>query len=501
VATGGFSPVLIGAAAAAQRGESPGDGVDCTALMIEAAQNAVADSGAPAAALASQIDLVLVTRGLSGLPDGANQIAAALGASDALGVAYEPGIPQQTLINRAIGAVRRGQARTVIVAGAETKHRDDSARRGGVSIEPDPRPSCGADELIRPEGEIVARPEIEVGAVVPAQQYALIENARRFANRWSLDAHRDDIASLWAQFNLVAQGNSAAAFASPMAAAEIRDPSPQNRPVAFPYNKWHNSQWGVDQAAALVICSASSARQLGVDPQACVHPHVALESSYSLSLSRRSELHRWPAMYVLGQVAASELDRPLSEIEHVELYSCFPAAVRVQQAELSLGEAAPATITGGMSFAGGPFNNFVFQATVAMVERLRRDPGSYGLVTAVSGLLTKPGLTVWNTDAPHDTTAECLGTDLAEEAAAATSVRELDEDPRGRGSIVSYTVTYGQSPAAGELPPPTRMIAIVDLDSGQRAVAASDDVEVAGRAVGDDMIGVSVSVDGRRFEI
>ena len=33
------------------------------------------------------------------------------------------------------------------------------------------------------------------------------------------------------------------------------------------------------------------------------------------------------------------------------------------------------TITGGMAFAGGPFNNFVLQATVAMIERLRRQPG------------------------------------------------------------------------------------------------------------------------------
>ena len=94
-------------------------------------------------------------------------------------------------------------------------------------------------------------------------------------------------------------------------------------------------------------------------------------SSQSLSLSRRADLHRWPAMGVLGRAAEAQLGEPLTAIEHVELYSCFPAAVRVQQAELGLDPDATATITGGMSFAGGPFNNFVFQATVAMVERLR----------------------------------------------------------------------------------------------------------------------------------
>ncbi|MEM8706529.1 MAG: hypothetical protein AAGE98_08730 [Actinomycetota bacterium] len=476
------SPVLVGAASAEQWPTEPGEGLDCGALLSQAAANAIADAGVDG--LAGAVDLVLVTQGLSMLVDGAGRIADTLGAPHARVVTYQVGIPQQTLINRAVEAVRSGEARAVVVAGAETKRRDDLARRAGVELSA-VEPLAEPDERIAPEGEIVARPEIDIGAVAPVQQYALIDSARRAAQGWTLDEHRDDIAEVWAGFNEVARANPKAAFPEPMSAEEIRNPSPTNRLLAFPYNKWHNSQWGVDQAAAFVIADATLADELGINDDRRVYLHVGLESSQSLSLSRRADLHRWPAMGVLGATAEDSLGRPLSTIEHVELYSCFPAAVRVQQVELGLDPEAPATITGGMPFAGGPFNNFVLQATVAMVERLRASPGTFGLVTAVSGLLTKPGLAVWSTEPCDDP----LVGDLVAEAAAATAVAPLDEDPSGPGVIVSYTT-------AGP-----RVSTIIDLDTGDRAVAACDDEALAERATEVDLIGTRVRVEGRTFTI
>src|SRR5581483_735684 len=107
------------------------------------------------------------------------------------------------------------------------------------------------------------------------------------------------------------------------------------------------------------------------------------------------DLHRWPAMEVLGRVAAAHLGHPLAELDLVEVYSCFPAAVRVQQRALGLPVDGVPTITGGESFAGGPWNNFVLQTTAAMVERLRAEPDTKGLVSTLSGLVNKPGLAVY----------------------------------------------------------------------------------------------------------
>ncbi|MEO0494551.1 MAG: hypothetical protein AAF081_14170 [Actinomycetota bacterium] len=474
-------PVAVGVATAEQWPTEPGDGVDCTELMGAAARRAIADTGSDT--VAGMVDLVVATQGLSMLTDGAGRVAHALGAPDAHAVTYRVGIPQQALINRAIDAVMNGEARVAVIVGGETKRRDDLARRAGVELPPRAPFDGGDDELIAPEGEIVARPEVDVGAVAAVQQYALIDSARRAHHGWSLDEHRDDIASLWASFNEVARTNPRAAFPEPRTAADIREPGEGNRPLAFPYNKWHNSQWGVDQAAAIVITSTIGADIAEIAGDRRVHPLVALESSQSLSLSRRADLHRWPAMGVLGRVAEQELSAPLSSVEHVELYSCFPVAVRVQQSELGLDPDAAATITGGMAFAGGPFNNFVLQATVAMIERLRERPRERGLVTAVSGLLTKPGLTVWSTNP----TVRCVPADLVDTVTSETAVVSLDENPSGAGVVATYTT-------AGP-----RVTAIIDLDSGERAVAACDDETLAARVTTEELIGTRVIVEGRTF--
>lgn len=482
------TPVLIGAGSAHQRVDEPGGGLDTTGLMTEAVLSALADTGS--SGIVGRVSWIGATRGLSALPDAARRISETLGVSVHT-VAADVGIPQQTLVNRALDAVRKGKADVAIVCGGETKYRDDLARRAGVELDGHGQDSLEPDTHMTPEGEIVARPEIEIGAVAPVQQYAMIDSARRAAEGWTLDEHRDDIAAIWSRFNEVAQHNPRADFGAPMTVAEIRDPGPANRPIAFPYNKWHNSQWGVDQAAALVFCSEELAAELGVDRSRWVYPHVGLESSLSLSLSRRAELHRWPAMRVLGERAAAHIGRPIAEMDSIELYSCFPVAVRVQQRELGLDPQGTPTLTGGMAFAGGPFNNFVYQATVDMIEAVRAEPGSYGAVTAVSGLLTKPALAVWSTEPP---TEGLLIADLVDDARAATAEIPLDEDPAGDGEIATYTVVYtGAEPA--------RVCAIVDLDSGERAVAAVDDPALAADATTTDMIGTRARVDGRTLSI
>ncbi len=480
------TPVLVGIGAIEQRLDEPGAGLGDEGMVAAAAQAAVADAGIAG----TTVDWIASTRGLAMLPDPARGVAQALGAT-ARTVAATAGIPQQTLINMALTGIRSGEIDVAIVCGGEAKRRADIARRAGVELSPHGQDGLVPDNDLTPRGEIIARPELEIGAGAPVQQYALIENARRAALGWSVDEHLDDIAGLWSSMNEVAGRNPRAVFADPMSAAEIRTTSPTNRLLAWPYNKWHNSQWSVDQAAAMVLCSAATAEALGVAREQWVFPHVCLESSLSLSLSRREELHRWPAMRLLGEATASHVGVAVADMDHVEVYSCFPAAVRVQQTELGLDPARVPTVGGGMAFAGGPFNNFVYQATVPVIERVRAEPGSFGAVTVVSGLLTKPGLAVWSTEPPAD---GVLIDDLVDRAREATAEVALDESPSGRGRVATYTVV-----PIGDVP--ARVVAIVDLDSGQRAVAALDDADVAGEAITTDLIGTEVGVEGLALSV
>ena len=64
----------------------------------------------------------------------------------------------------------------------------------------------------------------------------------------------------------------------------------------------------------------------------------------------------------------------------VDLYSCFPSAVQIGAQELGFGLDRDLTVTGGLCFAGGPWNNYVMHAIATMVQRLREDPGAFGFV-------------------------------------------------------------------------------------------------------------------------
>jgi acetyl-CoA C-acetyltransferase len=292
----------------------------------------------------------------------------------------------------------------------------------------------------------------------------------------------------------VAADNPQAAFPKPKSAHDIATPGPKNRPLAFPYNVWHASQWTVDQAAALLFCSTETATSFGVPKDRWVFPHVAVTSSAAITLTARRRLHRWPAMAVLGRAAESYLGRPLRELALTEVYSCFPAAVRVQQRELGLDLEGTPTLTGGMTFAGGPFNHYVLQSMVTLVDRLRQQPGELGLITTVSGMLSKPGLAVWSCT-PPERAAHIA--DLGAEGTEATDLQPVapGDSVRGRGTVVSATVTYGTEQPLD----PVRTAVVVDLADGSRTAAAYDDPRTARQTLAEGLIGHTVDVNGASF--
>jgi acetyl-CoA C-acetyltransferase len=479
------TPVLIGVGVAS-------DDAEPAALMAMALEAAAQDAGSTSALGA--IDRIAVPQGNWAYPDPARLVAAHVGASRARTHLVELGIHQQSLINGALGAILEGSSDVAAIVGGEAKRRSQQAARHGRVADETPQPGAVPDEFHRRPGGLLEPVEVSTGLWDPVQQYAMIENALRRAEGRSLDQHRDEVAQLWARFNRVAAGNPHAAFPAPRSASEIDTPSPDNRPLAFPYNKWHSSQWTVDQAAALLVCSVGAARRFGIATERWVFPLVGLESSHAVSLLRRAEPHRWPAMDVLGQRAALRIGRPLADADVIELYSCFPSAVRVQQRALGLEPDTTPTVTGGMAFAGGPYNNFVYQATAAVVEKVRASPGSLGMVTTVSGLLTKPGIGIWTTEPDGQPP---LIADLAAEASAATGTIEAHETLeayQGEASVVTYTVTFD----GGE---PKRTVVLGETPSGGRCVAFSEDAEMARHAVSTELGGTRVRIRSGAFAI
>jgi acetyl-CoA C-acetyltransferase len=134
-----------------------------------------------------------------------------------------------------------------------------------------------------------------------------------------------------------------------------------------------------------------------------------------------------------------------------------------------------------MTFAGGPFNSFVLQATAAMAHRVRDRPGR-GLVTTVSGMLTKPGLAVWANE-PGD--GPPLIDDYADEAVAATETVDVVSSYEGPATIAAYTVTYDGLE-------PKELVAIVDTADGARAIAKRTDAGILEHATTDELVGTTL---------
>ena len=165
--------------------------------------------------------------------------------------------------------------------------------------------------------------------------------------------------------------------------------------------------------------------------------------------------------------------------------------MRLQCRELGISEDAALTVTGGMAFAGGPLNNFVLQAAVRMAQLLRDAPGEVGMVNAVSGFLTKQGVTLWSC-APSE---RAFGfDDVTDAVARETEQIALAEDARGDATCVSYTVQFeGDRPA--------RTLFVCDLPDGRRALAASTDAVLAEHAMTSELCGEKLRVADGSAEI
>jgi len=477
------TPVLVGVGTAS-------DDAEAVELMASATRAALADAGGDG--LAGAVDRIAVPQGSWSYPDPARLVGQRIGAPDATSILVELGIPQQSLVNDALAAILSGGSEVAVVVGGEAKRWVRDRERAGEPATETAQPGVTPDVLRERPGPLLEPVEVAHRLWDPVQQYAMIDNALRATEGRTVAEHRAEVARLWGRMNEVASTNPEAAFPERMDADRIAAATPENRPLAFPYNKWHSTQWTVNQAAALVFCSAAAARRLAVARDRWVFPLVGLESSHAVSVLCRQRIHAWPAMEVLGGSAAARLGRRIDEVEVVELYSCFPAAVRVQQRSLGLPLDGTPTVTGGMAFAGGPFNNAVLQSVAAVVPRLRATPEALGAVTTVSGLLTKPGLGVWS--ARPDGRPPLLS-DLAYEAASATGVVEAVEDLEGYdgpGTVATYTVTYAEDD-------PVRVVAVCDTDDGRRCVSIREDPELATQACEQELIGTRVRIGRGTF--
>ncbi len=482
-------PILVGAAAIQQKTTDLGESREALALMIDAAQQALADSGS--SELGKHVQLVSIPKGMWDYSNPSALVAKAIGAEHCTSELANFGILQQTNIGKACLQIEAGEIQAAIVAGGEAKFRALQAQIQGIEVTSTPQTDSEPDRFLQPQAELWSEIEANAGLGMPVGYYALLESAICAERGNDMDSHRDAIADMYARFSEIAAENPDGWLDSPIDAKTIRDAGPKNKMLAHPYAKYHNSQWNVDQACALVLCSAGLARKLGIPEENWVLPLASVESNQMVNVSQRPNLAQSAAASIGGAKALELGSTSIDALDFIELYSCFPAAVNLYINALDLTPNRDLTVTGAMPFAGGPLNNYFLQSTVKLVQLVRSKPGSKGLATCVSGMFTKQGYGVWQS-ASDDALANDPGfgfADVTEEVAAAEVPLPLKAPEAGDVDIVAATVLY-------EGTEPGRAIIVGEYADGTRTVAASTDAKTIDSILASNPVGDKANIAG-----
>jgi acetyl-CoA C-acetyltransferase len=251
-----------------------------------------------------------------------------------------------------------------------------------------------------------------------------------------------------------------------------------------------NSNIQVDQGAALLLCSVATAEALGIDRDRWVFLHAGARATDEWILSERRELHRSPAIRACGEAALAHAGVEAEELGPIDLYSCFPSAVQLAAGELGLpldDPARPLTCTGGLTFFGGPGNNYATHGIAAVARGLRDAPaGERGLATALGWYATKHALGV-NGNEPPERPFAALEPEVADPGA-----REVAEPGNYEAGVETYTLIYDREGA------PSYGIVFALCDDGRRALGKTDDPAVMAAMESDAFPGARVSMRSDR---
>ncbi len=453
-------PVIIGVGQINDRPQPDKEGLDAVGLMAAAARAADADAGH---GWLSRCDWLAIVPQISFRElDPVELLPAALGISPRH-VRQAPMASGDTpilFLNQAANAVANGAAQVCLVTGGEALR--TAARRQQLS-----GPGSGQFRAHLTASDL----RIRYGVLNPAEIYPLYENATRAEWGQTLAEGQAESGHIWSSMSQVAAMSEGAWIKAAKSAQEIVEHSADNRPIAFPYAKFMVANSSVNQGAAFIVTSLTEARAAGVPDEhivhvlggAAAHDHEdpLARAGWGIPVGMRVSLER--------ALAVNGLRR--EDLDHVELYSCFPCVPKMARRVLAWPVDKPATVHGGLTFGGGPIGNYMSHAVAAMVGALRRDGGN-GLLFANGGHCTH-NHTIVLSRKPAPAGLFPQDFDFQAEADAKRGpVPPLGDDYEGTVTVETYTVIYDR---AGE---PDYGIVLARSPDGSRIIAsvARDDI-------------------------
>ncbi len=475
------TPVLVGTA---QVSNSDGDAEPIN-LMTTVAEQALADTGS--ASIRDRISSVRVVRGIWPYQDPATLVADRLGLTDvSTAITQIGGNEAFDLLTASARSISEGTLDAVVICSAEamrTRRRDRAA--GNDTRYVTESPDASPDIVFGKVREMTSDAQNAVGLFSAVGFYAMAETALRHRRGESPSEHLDRVSALWATGSEVASRNPNAWLSDVRTASDVGTITQRNRMVSSPYRKLMTSNLNVDQAAAVVLCSAEVAAAAGVPRDRWVFPLAGTGASDHWELHERWALDESPAMRIAGQRALELGGVTIEEVDLLDLYSCFPAAVQVGQRELGIDPDRPFTITGAMTFAGGPFNSYCMHSLARSIELLRAGDGSLALLTGNGGYFTKHSYALLGSSP----SGHPYGADRPQEQVDALPRRKAATSIPMTAELETCTVMYDRE---GE--PEKAIIAALDAD-GSRTFANCIERQILEDLVARDACGDTVNID------
>jgi acetyl-CoA C-acetyltransferase len=481
------TPCLVGVA---QRTVRPGEGPCPEPLALwedtarRAADDAVPGHGGRVLAAADSLQVVYCMAWPYDAP--VDRLAGALGIAPRhrlySGIG---GTTPQVLVQDAAEAILAGRCDLAVIAGAEALDTRRRARKAGERLPwshraPEPPPFPFEAPFHPAE---VAHDVFQAWLTFP-----VFDIARRARLGAAPADYAAAIGGLLAPFSEVAAANPHAWFPAAVTAATLATPSPDNRLVGYPYTKRAISVMDVDMAAAVIVASHAAADALGVPADRRVYLRGWCYATDPVYVAEHADLSASPAMAAAGAEALRVAGLGVDDVAHLDLYSCFASSIHLACDALGLApdDDRGLTVTGGLPFAGGAGSNYVLHSLATMVEVLRADPGSVGLVSGVGMHMTKHAFGVYATTPPAGRVAVPDTAAVQARLDAAPPVTIADRHA-GDATVASYTVAHGRDGA------PAWGLVLADVAAGVRAYGRVEDAALLAALEAEEWVGRSVT--------
>jgi acetyl-CoA C-acetyltransferase len=432
-------PVIVGVGEIVDRPKDIKDGLEPLTLLEQALKRAEQDTGAK---LLHELDSLDVVNFLSWrYRDPERLLAERIGVMPAH-CYYGPvgGESPIRYIHEAAQRIARGECSVAAICGAEAQSTATKAERAGVSLPWTPF----AHDVPEPKrGAAFQKPlAVKLGVFRPVSVYPFYEVAS--SAHWG-QTPREALAEsgqLWSRYSDAAAQNPNAWLKRHFAPEEITTPTPDNRPIAWPYTKLMVANPTVNMGGAVLLTSLAKARGAGIAEERLIYPLGGASAEEPRDYLVRDQFRESHPQNAVLNAVMDMVGGDGRAFDAIELYSCFPCVPKMARRTLKLGPDVKPTVTGGLTFFGAPLNTYMTHAACAMVRKMR-EGAKLGLLYGQGGFVTKHHALVLSRQAPR----EQLSQETSVQAAAdrgKSVVPDFVDGPSGKGKVESFTVLYGR---------------------------------------------------------